>query len=114
MQDQQFMCKSHCYQFGWAHKLGGMKSQGISRVGQTVLARLMESQIWHLPAGFVALCVGVGDSEKGQWPLPIFLSRRKLSPSSHFDARHFSSSLCATGGFQAATPVMELRGSESE
>ena len=31
--------------------MGGMESEGISRVGQTVLVRLMESQIWHLPAG---------------------------------------------------------------
>ena len=28
-------------QLGWAHKLGGTESQGISRAGQTVLARLM-------------------------------------------------------------------------
>ena len=34
-------------QLGWADKLGGADSQGISRVGQTVLARWMESQIWH-------------------------------------------------------------------
>ena len=32
-------------QLGWAHKLGGMESLGISRVGQTVLARLMECEI---------------------------------------------------------------------
>ena len=32
-------------QLGWAHKLGGTESLGISRVGQTMLARLMESQI---------------------------------------------------------------------
>ena len=37
---------------------------------------------------------------------------KKLSPSSCLDARH-SSSLCATGAFQAATPVLELRGRES-
>ena len=53
-------------------------------------------------------------SGKGQWPLPTFLSGRKLSPSSHLDARHFSFSLDATGAFPAATPVLELRGSESE
>ena len=53
-------------------------------------------------------------TEKRQWPLPTFLSGRKLSPSSCLDARYFSSSLCATGAFQAATPVLELRGSESE
>ena len=34
--------------------------------------------------------------------------------SVHLDARHFSFSLYTTGAFQAATPVLELRGSESE
>ena len=81
-------------------------------VGKTVLARLMESQIWHLPASSVALWGK--DSEKGQWPLPTFLSRRKLSPSSPLDVRHFSVSLYTTGAFQVATLVLELRGSESE
>ena len=47
------------------------------------------------------LCWGEG-SEKGQWPLPAFLSRRKLSSCSSLDARHFSA-------FQSATPVMEFR-----
>ena len=74
--------------------------------------RLMESQIWHPPVGSVALS-GEG-SEKGQWPLPTFLSERKLSPSFHLDARYFSSSPYATGVFQAATPVLELRESEFE
>ena len=67
-----------------------MESQGISKAGQTVLDRLMESQIWYLPAISVAL-LGEG-SEKGQWPLPTFLSGTKLFPSSYLDARHFSSS----------------------
>ena len=40
-------------QLGWALKLCGMESLGISKVGQTVLTRLMESQIWHQPAGSV-------------------------------------------------------------
>ena len=39
--------------------MGGMKSQGISRARKTVLARLMESQIWHLPAVSVALLGGM-------------------------------------------------------
>ena len=43
-----------------------------------------------------------------------FLSGRKLSPSSCLDARHFSSSPYATGAFQVATPVLELRGTASE
>ena len=79
----------------------------ISMVGHTLLARLMESQVWHPLAGSVALCRGVGGgSEKGQWPLPAFLMGRKLFSSSHLDARHFSSSLCATVAFQATTPVL--------
>ena len=48
-----------------------------------------------------------GGVSKGQRPLPTFLSERKLMPSSHFDARHFSSSLYASGTFQVATPVLE-------
>ena len=34
-------------QLGWTRKLGEAESLGISKVGQTVLARLMESQIWY-------------------------------------------------------------------
>ena len=51
-------------QLGWVHKFGGAESLGISKVGQTVLARLMESLMWYLlPALW-----GKG-LEKGQWPL---------------------------------------------
>ena len=57
-QDQPFM---------WKRSLGGIESLGISMVGQTVSARLMESQIWHQPASSMAL-PRVG-SEKQQWPL---------------------------------------------
>ena len=70
---------------------------GDSKAGQTVLARLMESQIWH------QLASSVGDRfTKGSMA------------SAHLDDRHFSSFLYATGAFQAATPVLELRGSESQ
>ena len=58
-------------------------------------------------------CWGEG-SEKEQWPLPPFLSGRKLSPRSPLDARYFSSSPYATGAFQAAVLVLKPRGSESE
>ena len=40
-------------QLGWACKLGGAESRGTSKVGQTVLARSMESQIWHQLASSV-------------------------------------------------------------
>ena len=69
----------------------------MSRVGQIVLTRLMQSQIQHLPVGSVAL--GVGGSEKEKRPLPALLPGRKLSPSSCLAARHFSSSPYATGAF---------------
>ena len=53
-----------------AHKLGGPESQGISRVGQTVLVRLMECQIWHPPG---QLCGSVGGwCRKGTMPCPPF------------------------------------------
>ena len=39
-------------------------------------------------------------SEKGQWPLPAFLSGGRLSCSSHLDARHFSPSVYAMVTFK--------------
>ena len=47
--------------------MDGTELQGISRAGQTVLARLTEFQIWHLPASSVAL--------------PTFLSGRSCLPA---------------------------------
>ena len=78
-------------------KLGGVESLGISKAGQTVLASLIESQIWHQLAGSVALW-GEG-LEKGQWPLFTLMSDASFSQY-------------ATGTSQAATPVLEFRGSE--
>ena len=60
-------------QLGLACKLGGAESLGISKVGQTVLARLMESQLWHQLAGSVE-----GGFRKG------------TVASAHLDGRHFS------------------------
>ena len=80
----------------WAHKLGGEESLGISKVGQTLLARLIESQIWHQPTS----SMGGGLS-------------KETTTSAVLDARHFSFSL-STGALQTATPVLELKGSESE
>ena len=76
-----------------ACKLGGTGSEGITRAGQRVTARLIETQIWHTPASSVALW-GEG-SEKEKWPTVLY--GRKLSPSSHLDARYFGSSPYATG-----------------
>ena len=50
-------------QLGWTNKLGGKESLGISKAGQTVLARLMESQIWHQLAGFVCGGGGTGNGQ---------------------------------------------------
>ena len=84
-------------QLGLACELGGVEPLGISKAGQTVLTRLMESQIWH------QLISSVGRR----------FSKGTVA-SACLNARHFSSSLCTTGAFQAATPVLGLRGSESE
>ena len=84
-------------QLGWAHKLDGVESLEIFNAGQIVLARLVESQTWDQLTGSVW-----GGFRKG------------TMASAHLDAKHFSFSLYATGAFQAATPVLELRGSESE
>ena len=65
-------------QLGWACKSGGAESLGISKAGQTLLARLMESQIWHQPVGSVAL-LGE-DLEKGQWPLLALMPDISVSP----------------------------------
>ena len=77
--------------------MGGVEPLWISKVGHTVLAKLMESQIWHQPI------VSVGGG----------LSRGAMA-SAHYDARHFSLSLYTTGALQVATLVLELRGSMSE
>ena len=44
-------------QLGWARKWGSVEPLGISKVGQTVLARFMESQIQHQLAGSVWMVV---------------------------------------------------------
>ena len=57
----------------WAHKLGGAESLGISKAGQTVLGRFMESQMWHQ----LASSVGGGFRKGAIASVPL-------------DARHFS------------------------
>ena len=76
-------------QLGWTQKLGGAESLGISKASQTVLARLMDSQIWHQLAGSFG-----GGFRKG------------TMASACLDARHFSFSLYTTGAFQATTLVL--------
>ena len=62
-------------QLGWASNLGGAESLGIFKAGQTVLARLMEPQMWHQLAG----SVGKG-LKKGQWPLLALMTDTSVSP----------------------------------
>ena len=75
-------------QLGWACKLGGAESLGTSRAEQTMLARLMESQIWDQSASSVALW-REGSERKNSRPLclgescpraPTFMPDTSLSP----------------------------------
>ena len=84
-------------QLGLAQELGGAESLGISKAGQTVVVRSLESLIWHQLAGSV--------EER---------FRKGTMASACLDAKHFSFFPYTTGAFQAATPVLELKGSESE
>lgn len=51
-----FIWKSHWKRLGWAFKLVGLVSHGITRTGRMVLARLVETEIWWLSMS--AHCVG--------------------------------------------------------
>ena len=48
---------------GWACELGGTGSQGITKVGQSVLARLFEIQTWCLPELVDCVC-GEGSTKE--------------------------------------------------
>ena len=61
-------------QLGWARKLGG--TLWISKASQTVLVKLMESQICHQCAGS-----GGGGLIKGRWPLIALIPDASVSPS---------------------------------
>ena len=76
--------------------MGGTEPQAISRAWQTVLARVMNSQIQLRPTGSVAV--------------DLFLSGRKLFPCSCLNARCFSSSLYATDAFQDAPLFWSSKG----
>ena len=80
-------------QLEWAHELGGAEPLGISKVGHTGLARLMEIQMWHQPTGSVG-----GGFSKG------------TMASVHLDARHFSFSLYITCAFQAVIQCWSSEG----
>ena len=84
----------------------------MSRMGKTVLIQVDGISDMARTSNSIALW-GEG-SKKGQGPVPAFLSALALIPDTCLDTRHFSLSLYATGAFQAAIPVLELRGDESE
>ena len=79
---------SHDQPFIWKISLGGPISWvgqsllGISKVGQTALAKLMESHIWHQLTGSVG----------GEFSKETMVSDRP-------DVRHFISSPYAIGAF---------------
>ena len=81
---------------GWAPKLGGAEPLGISKACQSV------SQVDRISD----MAPVTGSVEGG------FL--QGTMASARHDARHFSFSLYTIGAFQAATLVLELKGSESE
>ena len=65
-------------QLGLAHKMGGAQSLGISNVGPTVLATLMESQIWHQLACCLVLWAYV--LERRQGPLLTLMPDTSVPP----------------------------------
>ena len=93
-------------QFGWDRASGDLQG-GANNVSQ------VDGVSDTAPACWLCDYVGVG-FRKRTMASATFLSGRKVSHSSHLDARHFSSSLYTTGAFQAATPVLKLRGSQFE
>ena len=104
---------------GWAWKLGGVGSQVFTRAGQKVLAKLMEYQIWWLPAGSVgervhqrnnSLCQHFCLRESCLPPALALMPNYSVPPSyvSPCVSPHVSSD------FQAAAPALELRGTESK
>ena len=86
-------------QLGWAHKLGRVVSGNLQ--GKTNSVSQVDG-VSNMAAVF-QFCGSVGGG-----------FRKGAMVSAHSDARHFSSSLYATGTFQPATPVLELRGSKSD
>ena len=84
-QHKPFVWTSYWKGLEWAQKLGGVGSQEITRVGWTVLSRLMETNIWHLPVG-QRLCRGTMASaitslwEKAATSALVLKSDNSVSP----------------------------------
>ena len=101
----------HSYGIVMVKRVGWDGYQGISRAGPIVLARVMESQVWHLPACSVTVGGGLRKTTMASIHLSVW---KKAVSQPCLDTRHFGSSLYATGAFQASALVLELRGCESE
>ena len=65
-------------QLGWAHKLGGEDSLGISRVGQTVLVTSQVDGVSDMAPAVGS--VGGEGLAKGQWPLLTLMPDTSVSP----------------------------------
>ena len=66
---------------GWVHKLGGVEPLWISKAGQKVLARLMESQIWHQLPTTISVQGGFIKGTMASFPLSVWMKAvPQLSP----------------------------------
>ena len=108
-QNKPFLWKSHCKQLGWARKLGEAGPQGITRVGQTVRARLMESQIWCLLTGSVVLSRGRAQ-QRNNGLCQHFCLGESCPPSSRPDAGQCSSSHKSLVSFNLLPPSLSSEG----
>lgn len=84
-QEKLIVWETHCKQFRWACKLGGIESHGIPKVGQTWLARLMDTLIWCPPVSSVEK-----SSAKKQWPLLALLLEESCPSSLCLESRKSS------------------------
>ena len=96
-------------QLGWAHLLGGKESQGNPGWGRHQISGCLRHG-----TSLLALWLHWGRIQKMDNGLAASLYGSKLSPSFCLNARYFNSSLYVTGAFQAATLLLEHRGSECE
>ena len=97
-QDQPFIQKSS---LGGPVNSVGQSLRGLQRRANSI------SQVDGISDMVPACQLCAGRTEKGQWSLPT-----SLSPALTLMTDTSFSALYATGAFQSATPVMELRGDE--
>lgn len=81
---------------GWALKLGEVASQGVTRAGGPVLARVIETQIWLLP---VSASWVRGGPNKGTMASAGTCLGGRCPSSPDPETRQFDSSLYVPGAF---------------